>query len=290
LLSALCRHALLLADIRSGLKGLPRGLYPTLLFSQSRFSSAALRSLRASQRRGFGVLEKFGVADPYCGKAVLIDENSPEDLLSFPCVQIYIGPDRDRPVVDDALLNEIASNFQPQLLDYRLRNHAEVRRSTFDVAQFAGPTREIANALGSCVIGDDDLQVGVISALRAQDEAARADRWTRLDSLVLEALLVLCHERDRTDVYVGDLTRVVNGILEGRDETLRLKPRKVGDLLRSLNVVAERDAKGFGFVLLNEDRRKIHAMARALDIAGLRENAGRCEICAAITGENGRGA
>ena len=281
-LAALCRHPLPLADLNSGLNRLPRGLYPTLLLGASFFSSAGLRSLLASQRRGFGVLEKFGVTDPYCAKAIIVDESTPEALRSMPCVQIYLAPDRNRPVADDAILQDIALTLQPQLLDYRLRNHAQVRKSTFDAAQFAGGTREIARALGACVVGDSELQAGVISALRAQDEAVRGARWTRLDSLVVEGLLVLCHEKDTTAVYTGDLTGVVNEILLGREEKLKLKPRKVGALLRSLNVISERDSKGYGFLLLKDVRRKIHELARALDAAGLRENAGRCEFCAAV--------
>ena len=286
-LAAMCRRPLLLADLVSGLNRLPRGLRPTLLFSGSSFSSAALRALLASQRRGFGVLEKFGVTDPCCAKAMVVDEKTPEELLSMPSVQVYISPDPARPVADDPVLNEIASTLQPRLLDYRCRNYEEVRNSTFDAAQFAGPTREIARAFGACIVGDSELQSGVISALRAQDEAARGDRWTRLDSLVVESLLVLCHENDRRGVYIGDVAKVVNGILEGRNEEVRLKARKVGDVVRSLNVVAERDAKGFGFLLLNDVRRKIHELARALDVAGLRENAGRCEFCAAVVDAQG---
>jgi hypothetical protein len=87
-------------------------------------------------------------------------------------------------------------------------------------------------------------------------------------------------------IYVGDLTKLLNTILEGRnDRVKKLTARKVGALLRALNLVADRDAKGYGFLLLNDVRRGIHELARTLDAPGLRENVGRREDCAAVLGE-----
>jgi hypothetical protein len=287
-LSASCRHALPLADLEpSAVARLPRGLYPTLLFSQSSFSSSAVRSLLASQYRGFGVLQSTGIADLCCSKAIVFDEGTPEDLFAMPCAQIYITPDRNPPMVKDVDLRRIAARFQPLLLDYRLSNHAAVRNSTFDAPQFSGPTREMARAFGACIVDDPELQAGVVAVLKGQDEATKGARWTGADSLLAEALLVLCHEQTRKSIYVGDLTDVLNGILKGRKETVELSPRKVGGLLRALNLVTERDAKGYGFLLLNEVRRKIHDLARALDVPQLRENVERCEYCAAVL--QGRG-
>lgn len=287
-LGASSRHALTLADLQSGgVSQLPRGLYPTLLFCQSAFSSAAVRSLLASQHRGFGVLQRAGIADLYCAKAMIVDEGTPEDLAAMPCAQIYLAPDRDLPVVSDAALKKIAMTFQPRLLDYRLKNHVAVRNSTFDVPQFEGPIREMARAFGACIVDDPELQAGVVAVLRAEDEATRGARWIKPDSLVVEALMVVCHEPGRTSVYVGDLTKVLNGILAGRQETVELESRRVGQILRSLNLVGGRDAKGYGFLLLNEVRRRIHALARRLDVPQLRENVERCDYCAAALDGSG---
>ncbi len=282
-LGALCRHALTLADLQVGAAALPRGLYPTLLLSQTPFSSAGIRSLLASQRRGFGILQAVGVADAFCAKAIVVDEETPEQLLAMSCAEIYLAPDQEARVVDDAFLEEIAATFQPRLLDYRLKNYFAVRKSTFDAPSLAGPTREMARSFGACITNDPDLQTGTVEVLRPQDEAARGTRWVGLDSLVVEALLVLCHEKDTASIYVGDLTKVVNGLLYSRNERVRLKARKVGDLLRTLNLATTRDARGYGLQLLNNVRRKIHELARALDVPGLRDNARPCELCTAVT-------
>lgn len=284
-LGALCRHALTLANLQAGLGALPRSLCPTLLFSQASFSAAGVRTLVASQRRGFGILQPVGVTDAFCAKAMVIDEETSEQLLAMPSAEIYLAPGQEAPMVDDKFLVETAARFQPRLLDYRLKNYFAVGKSMFDAPSLAGDTREMARVFGACLTDDPELQSGVIEALRPQDEAARATRWTQLDSLVVEALLVLAHEKDTTSIYTGDVTELVNGLLESRKETVRFKDRKVGPLLRSLGLVTDRDSKGFGLPLFNDVRKRIHELARLLDVPGLRANTRPCEYCVAVLGQ-----
>jgi len=203
--------------------------------------------------------------------------------MALSCATIFLeSPPNPVLVLTDDALSGLAAKFQPQLLAYRLNNFKLVRNSTFDVVEFAGATRETARAFGMCVPDAPELQAGVVRLLRGQDVAARGARWAGLDSLVVEGLLFLCHETDRENVYVGELCDAVNGILVGRNERLRVKARKVGAILRSLNVVAERDAKGYAFPLLNEVRLRIHELGRALEVPSLRQGVAGCEYCAGV--------
>ena len=279
------RHALPLADLQSAaLSQLPRGLRPTLILCQSLLTTATVRSLRASQNQGFGVLRLGGIADLCCSTAFAINAEAPEEMIAMANLEIYLEPNRDLPIVRDVELKAIAADLQPRLLDYRLKNHAAVRSSTFDVPQFEGATREIARALGGCIVGDPELQAGVVEALKGRDEARRSRQWTTPSSLVVEALLVLCHEPGRTSVYVGDIAEVANGILTGRKESVELSPRKVGPLLRALNVTSttDRNSNGYNFLLMNDSRRRIHELARGFGLLWMKETAGRCEFCAAV--------
>jgi hypothetical protein len=284
-LAAGCRHALPLADLQSAALGrLPRGLRPTLILCQSLLTSATVRSLRASRNQGFGVLQLGGVADLCCPTAIAINEEASEELIAMANLEVYLEPNRATPLVRDADLKAIAAELQPVLLDYRLKNHAAVRTSSFDVPQFESATRETARALGACIVGDPELQAGVVEALKGRDEAKRSWQWTTPSSLVVEALLVLCHEPGRTSVYVGDIAEVANGILTGRKESVELSPRKVGPLLRALNVTSttDRNSNGYNFLLMNDSRRRIHELARGFGLPWMKETAGRCEFCAAV--------
>jgi hypothetical protein len=280
-----CRHALPLADLQSAaLSQLPRGLRPTLILCQSLLTTATVRSLRASQNQGFGVLRLGGIADLCCSTAFAINEAAPDALIAMANLEAYVEPNRDPPVVREVELKALAAELQPILLDYRLKNYAAVRTSTFDVPQFEGATREVARALGACIVGDPELQAGVVEALKGRDEARRSRQWTTPSSLVVEALLVLCHEPGRTSVYVGDIAEVANGILTGRKESVELSPRKVGPLLRALNVTSttDRNSNGYNFLLMNDSRRRIHELARGFGLLWMKETAGRCEFCAAV--------
>ena len=283
-LGAVCRHALTLAGLQAGLGALPRSLCPTLLFSQASFSAAGVRTLLASQRRGFGILQPVGVTDAFCAKAMVIDEETPKQLIAMPSAEIYLAPGQEALMVDDKFLLETAARFQPRLLDYRLKNYLAVGKSMFDAPSLAGDTREIARVFGACLTNDPELQSGVMEVLRPQDAAARAARWTALDSLVVEGLLILSHEKNRASIHVGDLTKVVNGILFDRKEQVQLESRKVGGLVRALNLATDRDSKGFGLLLLNDVKKKIHELARVLDVPALRANTRPCEYCVAVLG------
>ena len=288
-LACLCRHPLPLADLRSaGMWNLPRGFCPTLLLSQSALSSATVSALRASQHRGFGVLQCDGVVDACCAKAILIDDNTPEELRRLCSVQIYLPPTQcAAAALDESTLRNIANCFQPILLQYRMENHAAVRRSTFDVPEFTGATRLAARIFGSCVANDPELEAGVVAVLKAQDESARGTRWMRLDSLVVEALLVPCHENKQA-VHVGEVEKLVNMILEGRGESIKVKARKVGAVLRSLSLLSVRDNRGYGFLLSKETRRAIHQLGRALEVPTLKKGVDGCELCAEIAPDAGR--
>ena len=240
-LASLCRHAIPLASLQpADVWKLPSGLCPTLLLSQPVHTRSTLSCLWASQYRGFGVLHGDKIIDSQLAKAMILDEETPQEFLQIPAAQIFLAPARNAlPVLDDSALREIAGQFQPKLLAYRFKNHAAVRRCAFDLTQFAGATRQMARTFCACFANDTQLQASVVSALRPQDEAARGARWMRLDSLVAEALLVGCHTPEITSIRVGELTNTVNGILAGRGDGVKVSSRRVGAILRSLNFFSQ---------------------------------------------------
>ena len=156
----------------------------------------------------------------------------------------------------------LANKFQAKLLQYRIDSFGRVRRSDFDAPQFSGFVRALASFLGRCVAGDGDLQRGALLSLAGVDEAARAALAMRPESLLVEALLIQCHE-NKGAVYVGDVTNGLNGILRERGETLKVTARAVGPKIASLGLFTKRDASGYAFKLTNEARRQVHQLASA---------------------------
>ena len=281
-LGALCRHAMLLAGISpGGLDELPTSLRPTLLFHLPEQNVPAERLLHTSHLPGFGVLGKCGLQEFAFAKAVYLGQRASRDSWANDCVRIPLAPPQGRtPTLDRRTDAKLTAEFQSKFLTYRINKYASVRNAQFDVAEFTGPTRELARCLGACVVGDAELQSGVIARLRPQDEAVRVERSMQLEYVIVEALLVLCHEK-RDRVYVGEVTELVNGILSGGGEAMLLNAREVGAKLRSLNLFTERDATGYAFRLLNENRSRVHELARAYDVPSVQEGVNGCAHCAA---------
>ncbi len=277
---ALCRHAITLAGFRPGaVLTLPSGLLPTLMLSGGLRSSSMIDCLQASQAAGFGWLNFNGFAEGCSAKVVLIDDSTPDEVFQLASVSIYLGK-TNRPLrnLDEFALRKIADRFLPRLLKYRLKHHRAVRDSTFDAPEFAGGIRTLAQTFGRCFPKDPELQKRVAELLHPKDEAARTTRRDRLDAIVVEALLVFCHE-GKASVRVGEIAEMANTILEGRGERIQLSARKVGDLLNGVNIERRKTEQGYGFALLRETQLAIHARARALDVPTLRDGVARCEFC-----------
>ena len=248
-LAALCRHSLPLVSLTvEALSALPKALRPTILLHAPEQGALAESLIRTSSLRGFGVLRKDALQHLFCAKAIYIGREPLQRPSMESCIRIQIVPARGPMTVwDEGSEAELASEFQPKLLAYRLANLHKVRASSFDVPEFSGQARDLARSLGASIVGDPELQEFVIPLLRAQDQAIRVERTTELESLIVEALLVLCHESTADRVHVGEVTKLVNGIRKGRGESMVSKAREVGAKLRALGLFSERDAKGYGF-------------------------------------------
>jgi len=171
------------------------------------------------------------------------------------------------------------NNLQNRLLMYRLQNFAQVRSSQFDAPEFCGSTRETARALGRCFVNAVDLQAKVLDLLKARDDAERTEGKGRLEAVVVEALVVVCHEK-RPSVHVGQVAELANAILSRSGESLQLSPKEVGAKLKQLGFRTTRlDAAGRGIYLVSERCALIHKLGREFGVPTLREGRPGCPHC-----------
>jgi hypothetical protein len=278
ILGCTCRHPILLAESRIG--GLPPELrHPTRLICQT--DAPLDRHLAAFQFAGFsmGGSERQninGATAIYAGEAELKSAFA-QVCLEFPVLSR--GPSFS--VHDEELEILTITRMQNQLLAYRLENYSKVKASRFDVPEFSGFTREFARTLGSCIVDAPDLQKRLIDLLRPHDEADRAECTTELQAVVLEALVVCCHER-RASVHVGEITSLANAILTRSSESVQLRPKQVGATLKKVGIRTMRlDAAGRGIYLLNDACQRIHDLGHMFGIATLREGLPGCCYCRA---------
>ena len=276
-LGCICRHPVLLAESSS--HAVPRDLRPTRLICQP--DPGLNRLLAALQFRGFGISDR-GLRQVSGASAIYVGDM--EVLSLFANIGLWLAVPataRSFSAQDEEREAATIHSLQNQLLMYRLKNFAHVKSSLFEAPAFSGSTREIARMLGQCVVNATDLQARLIDLLRPRDDAERTEGTSRLEAVVVEALLAACHEQKRS-VRVGEVAVLANAILSRSGETFQLSPKEVGGKLKQLGLRTTRlDSAGRGIYLLIEQCAFIHKLGRALGVPTLRQALPGCPHCEA---------
>jgi len=231
----------------------------TLLIHHAGMSTKTQRFLNACTYRGVPVYRNGQLKDLF---GLIVVAGATHATFLENAIQIDIPPRcGGLPAgLDDKTLGQLVAEFQSKLLMYRLENFRSISASQFDVPRFTSPTRQIARALGMCIV-DNELRAEIVGLLEEQDESTRAERSMDLRAVVLEALLVLCHEHKQS-VYVREVSDVVNAILRDRGERGDLTYKAVGTQLKALRLFTKRlDKFGRGINLGGSIRKQIHRLA-----------------------------
>ncbi len=150
LLSCLCRHSLMVADINRNAFLSVTKLHPTLLISQPSASHKMLTLWNASNHRGVFVVGGQGKVHSVSGsKAIFLgmaDSSSEEESIHLTLPVRHPGPP-----LDEHCEAEFAKRLQPQLLMYRLRNFRTIRESCYDMRKPKLSKSELAHNLTICV-------------------------------------------------------------------------------------------------------------------------------------------
>jgi hypothetical protein len=105
--------------------------------------------------------------------------------------------------------------------------------------------------------------------LREEDAESRSARWIDLSVIAVEIVLVAYHESPGEAVYVSELSKLAQAMLNGRGENSIIDPGAFGKRLRFLGFVTEpRDAKGKKLRLTEAVYNRARQLARDLDIPG----------------------
>ena len=161
---------------------------------------------------------------------------------------------------------------------YRLVNYHQVRASKFDVPEFPLAVRDLARSLAAAVPNEPEFQSNIASLLQAQSDQDLIKPTSDLDSVVIETMLILCHQKDQKSFHVAEVSEKVNEILEARGESLDMNPWAVGRKLRKLDITTQRlDANGRGALLLNDLRHHVHSLAAKRGLLVI--DPGRCSDC-----------
>jgi len=194
LLSCFCRRPLMLGDVTAaGLRNLPLDLRFSLLLNQPVITRGMRQMLGASGHRGLYIVGNRGkLLDLFCPRVILSAMDTIDDF-SDQSIQVHVEPAQISDTIDERLQCEIADEFQPQLLMYRLRNCAKIQVIGADVLDLAIPTRQLAGNLAACFAEDLELAHELISLLRPQDQDLRAKQAGNIECVILKIIIGLIH-------------------------------------------------------------------------------------------------
>lgn len=262
-LSCLYRRAVSLGEIiPAALYSLPLDLSPSLFIERYDDTPRLEKLIRATFNRGY-VPFKGKLVRTTCTTVFHIDEPLIDTIAGRNIIEIPTAYLRSPlPILSPKAQQEIAKNFQPKLLMYRLVNFRHVMNSTFDPASFAYPINELVRGLAACVVDDPERQRDIVNLLSGKNEQTEQGLSWDLRVTVVEALFSLCHKSDMQSIHVGDVMSAANSILEQRGEMSVMTSRMVGSKLHTLGFTTTRlDSAGRGLQLKNEMRKRIHRAA-----------------------------
>ena len=278
LLSCVCRHPLMLAEVTPvGFRSLRPQLSLTLLLDQQELKPNMQRLLRASSYRGLHVPGNRGsVVDLYGPKAIFCGNDAAVDTLGGGVIHISVTPSQlQSSALDEQVQNEIANHFQPRLLMYRLKNHGKVCESRVEVSEFTFAMRQLARSVAMCFPEDAELARDAAQLLRPQDEEVRGQRSRDVNCAIVEILLGNIHQRkqraekvDRKQrpLKVDELTKDLNALLQSRGELIEYSAEEIGWKLKSLNIQRHSDRSGRQVLLDRGTSQIVHRLARVYDL------------------------
>ncbi len=282
LLASLFRHPLLLGPTGLGaIFSLPLKLQPALFMDGGQCNGQLPKLLRQLSAPDSFIFWKGQLLQFRGAQVVCTEESLPSDLLNAGFLEVRMPSSRRiLPILDQQARQQIAEEFQPKLLMYRLVNYQQVRSSKFDVPEFHFPVRNLSRSLAAAVPNEPEFQSNIAFLLQAQSDQDLLKPTSDLDSLVIEGMLILCHQEDRKSFHVAEVSEQVNEILEARGESFDMNPWAVGRKLRKLDITTQRlDANGRGALLLNDLRHHVHSLAAKRGLLAKMGDAVRCSDC-----------
>jgi hypothetical protein len=279
LLSCFCRHPLMLADVTPAvLRSLPMQLSLTLLIQQEELKPNLQRLFRSANYGGFFCVGSGGrIVDLSGPKAIFCGDGADLGSLGNGVIYVSATPSRSRsPALDEQALQKLASEFQPRLLAYRLKNHSRIHQVQKDFPELTPATQQLARALAACFPEDPDLGCEMVQLLKLQDEEVQGQSFYDVNYAITEVLLGLIHSGQQRGERVDELARNVNALLWSRGETLTYSAEEIGWTLRGLNIPRHSIASGRQVLLKQETRQIVHRLARFYGLACAEKDCPQC--------------
>jgi hypothetical protein len=266
-LDCLCRLPLLLTGVNaSDLRALPDRLPATLLILRPASGRRTSEFLSASGWREFRMARSGRLVEILGAKALSTDAPLNDRMLE-PMIQIRVSPSmRPLPMLDHRAQQELAAEFLPKLLQFRLRRCGEVLGAAATGRAgdgSVGLVSQLSSGLRACFSDEPELRDRQVRILIEAEQNGHGARLTDPRVPLIEVLWSRCHENGRQKLYVSEIATDVRAALSLNGNS-KLEDRMVGSLLKSLGLrTVKLDRYGRGIKLDPLTRNLIHQLACA---------------------------
>jgi hypothetical protein len=256
LFAPLCRRSLIVAELS---RQLPIFLRPTLLLNDPRLTVKVLASWRASNYHGVYATGSGGVLrDLACSKAVFSEMGDAEGWGDEAMRLTLLPTAREFPPLTHQDQVQIAAEFQPQLLMYRLRHLRPVPQSGSRRPSSAG--FELSQRLLVCVQEEPEIVQTVAPLLESHEQELLRRRSLDPHVAIVEALWGPAHGVRK--LSPSEVTKRVNAILRARGEVYEYNFWEIGWKLNNLLLCRHRHGNGRALHFSRESRQRVHELAR----------------------------
>ena len=154
-------------------------------------------------------------------------------------IHIHISPTNAALTAPPQWLRKMIERVPVHLDQYRNKNLSYIRHWKWVPYGMSSETATIATALDCGIVDAPELRQKLVLLLKSQDQQRTSEMSDSIDAVVVEATQALIRD-GRGHAYVREIAAEANRRLEAHGEMARLRPEKVGRLLKKLGLCTRR--------------------------------------------------
>jgi hypothetical protein len=252
------RRAFMVAQLSTNL---PLFLRPTLLINVPRVTPRTGEFWTASNYRGTVIPGSRGtMCNISCSKIIYCATEAAGRVWAPEAIHIALPPmSQEFPSLTELEEAQLAAEYQPQLLMFRLRNLSSSRQPILSAPQSTLGRLSLVGYLPACIDEDPEIAEAVTPLVDAHDQEMRAWRARDPHLAIVEAIWSAAHKK--REISTAEITGRVNALLRKRGEILRYNSQEIGWKLRKLGLSRQSNGKCKVVRFSHEKRRQIHQLA-----------------------------
>ena len=257
LLHVLCRRPLMVAALNTSL---PFFLRPTLHVNIPSVSTRIGSFWRSSNHRGTVIPGPRGTMRSLaCAKIIFCETEAARRAWGPEALHIALLPtSQEFPSLSELEEAQLAAEYQPQLLQFRLRTLSSLYQSdASSPPSFSG--FPLGGSLPASIAEDPQILEASRPMLEAHEQDLLASRSRDPHVVIVEAVWAPAHEEK--GMSTDEITKRVNALLRDRGEILRYNSMEIGWKLKKLGLSSRHNGKRKAFRFSRDERRQIHRLA-----------------------------